>query len=246
MKDQRGLRWKNSSLMISVVQLLQTPGFRHWNSVLMHSQQFVKKKCVTLRFGTCIDSERDFDIWMLIQTLSSWTGNLSRSAFWRIFWILVARPRERFAVWKQAMIQGQICNYLILLGVEEKFSLLLCSENCRGGLFPPPRVPLSAMSTQHGVGEEGEALGWVERAADVAAGLCGVPSERWFLLLWMPLGNAEASTCMLVLWKCGFYFLKWIVVPKKSFSFFKASSEKSNCMGWKWGDYSVCKESCTS
>lgn len=62
---------------------------------------------------------------------------------------------------------------------------------------------------------------------------------------WMPLGNAEASTCMLVFQKCGFYFLKWIVVPKKSFSFFKASSEKSNCMGWKWGDYSVCKESCT-
>lgn len=118
-------------------------------------------------------------------------------------------------------------------------------ELLRWIVFPLPRVPLSAMSTQRGVGEEGEALGWVERAADVAAGLCGVLSECWFLLLWMPLGNAEASTCMLVLQKCGFYFLKWIVVPKKSFSFFKASSEKSNCMGWKWGDYSVCKESCT-
>ena len=62
-------------VIISVVQLLQARGFRHWYFGHVHFIAICKERCsrrgVALCFGACAWFEPGLDIWMLIQTLSS-------------------------------------------------------------------------------------------------------------------------------------------------------------------------------
>lgn len=150
-KEQRGLCWENSSLWIAddsscaaaasvgLVALKLWTLHRDWNDAL-HSK-IHPCRCVATAVAQVFVSEPDLRIWVLPWPWALGLEISQELLFEGYFRIFTARPRERFAVWKQAMIEDQISQFFIFLWVGKKFVLLLWCGSCLSGLFPLPLYP---------------------------------------------------------------------------------------------------------